>query len=65
MSKKIEINDPIIAEVRKARDVYAKKFNYDIDAMCRDLNKRQEKSRNKVISISPPRSKGNQEFGLD
>lgn len=49
--------DPIIAEVRKARDSYASKFNYDIQAMCRDLKKRQAQNPNKVISLPPKRIK--------
>jgi hypothetical protein len=49
--------DPIIAEVRKARDAYARKFNYDIQAMCRDLKKRQAQNANKIISLPPKRIK--------
>ena len=30
-------DNPIVAEVRKARDDYAKQFHYDLDAICRDL----------------------------
>ena len=29
--------DPIVEEVRKIRDEYAKRFNYDLDAICQDL----------------------------
>ena len=29
--------DPIVEEVRRARDAYAKQFNYDLDAIYRDL----------------------------
>ncbi len=29
--------DPIVAEVRAIRDAYAKKFNYDLGAICDDL----------------------------
>ncbi|MCP4108748.1 MAG: hypothetical protein GY749_24910 [Desulfobacteraceae bacterium] len=36
------IKYPIIEEVRKARDEYAKQFNYDLDAICRYLKKKQE-----------------------
>lgn len=50
-----EIVDPIIAEVRKAREAYAKKFKYDIKAMCRDLKKRQTQNINRVISMPPKR----------
>jgi hypothetical protein len=49
--------DPIIAEVRSARDAYARKFGYDIQAMCRDLKKRQARNANKVISLPPKRIK--------
>ena len=29
--------DPIVEEVRKARDAHAAKFNYDLQAIYRDL----------------------------
>ncbi len=51
------IEDPIIKEVRKARDEYAKQFNYDLDAICRDLIKKQEQPGKKVVSF-PPKSAG-------
>ena len=35
-------SDPIVDEVRKARDAYAARFNYDLRAIYRDL-KEQEK----------------------
>ena len=37
-----EWEDPIVAEVRAVRDAYAKKFNYDLEAMFNDLLKKQE-----------------------
>ncbi len=49
------LNDPIIEEVRKARDEYAKQFNYNLDAICRDLMKKQEQSGKKVVSFPPKR----------
>jgi hypothetical protein len=49
--------DPIVAEVRKAREAYAKKFNYDVKAMCSDLKKRQAQNTKKVISLPPKRIK--------
>jgi hypothetical protein len=52
-----KIIDPIIAEVRKAREAYAEKFKFDIRAMCRDLKKRQALNVNKVISMPPKRIK--------
>ena len=45
--------DPIIAEVRHARDVLAAKFNYDVAAIVRDAQKRQRQSKLKVVSLKP------------
>ena len=36
--------DPIIAELRAIRQEYAARFNYDVDAMFRDIRARQEAS---------------------
>jgi hypothetical protein len=47
--------DPIVAEVRRAREAYAKQFNYDIHAMWRDLQERQHQSGRTVVSLSPKR----------
>lgn len=43
--------DPIVEEVRKARDGYARQFNYNLDAICRDLKQRQSQSSGKVVSF--------------
>ena len=53
----IEIKDPIVAEVREARDAYAKKFNYNIKAMCRDIKERQALNCDRIISLPPKRIK--------
>ncbi len=42
--------DPIVEEVRKARDAYAKQFNYDLDAMLRDLKAKERQSGRRVVS---------------
>ena len=49
--------DSIIDEVRQARESYAKRFNYDVRAMARDLRERQAKSGRKVVSFPPRRLK--------
>ena len=49
--------DTIVEEIRQARDAYAKKFNYDLDAICRDLQEKQKLSNKKVISLPPKRLK--------
>ncbi|MCZ7624534.1 MAG: hypothetical protein M5R38_00645 [Candidatus Methylomirabilis sp.] len=35
--------DPIVEEVRKIRQRHAAKFNYDLDAICRDLQEQEQK----------------------
>jgi len=44
--------DPIVAEVRKARDDYAKQFDYDLDAIFRDLKKKEQQGGRRVVSFS-------------
>jgi len=53
------IEDSIVAEVRKARDDYAKRFNYDLDAICKDLQEKQKLSGRKLIAFPPKRPKNN------
>jgi len=47
--------DSIVAEVRQAREAYAKQFHYDVYAMWRDLKERQHKSGREGVSLSPKR----------
>lgn len=53
--------DPIVEEVRKAREKHAARFKYDLDAICRDLKERERKGGRKVVSLPPrkpaPRAK--------
>jgi hypothetical protein len=49
------IDDPIVAEVRKARDEYARRFDYDLDAICADLQQKQAQSGRKLVSFPPKR----------
>ena len=49
------IQDSIVQEVREARDTYARKFNYDLDAICRDLKEQEKASGRKVVSFPPKR----------
>jgi hypothetical protein len=51
------IRDPIVEEVRKHREEYAKRFNYDLAAICRDLRKKQKASGRKIVSFPPKRPK--------
>jgi hypothetical protein len=45
--------DPIVAEVRKAREEHAATFNYDLEAICRDLREIEKRNRRKVVSLTP------------
>jgi hypothetical protein len=46
-------NDEIVEEVRKHREAYASKFNFDLQAMYEDLKKAENKRRHKKISFKP------------
>jgi len=41
--------DPIVEEVRNSRDAYAKRFNYDLDAIYRDLKEKERRSGRVVV----------------
>ena len=43
--------DPIVEEIRCYREEYAAQFNYDLDAMCRDLREQEKKSGAKLVSL--------------
>ena len=43
--------DPIIAELRAIRQAYAARFDYDVEAMFRDLRARQEASGREYIRL--------------
>ncbi len=45
--------DEIVEEVRRVRDEYAAKFNYDLDAIYEDIKKQEKQSQRKVVSLPP------------
>lgn len=47
--------DPIVEEVRRIRDEHAKRFNYDLHAICEDFRKKQSSSDHTVFSRQPRR----------
>ena len=51
------MKDPILAEIRQVREAHAKRFNYDVYAILRDLKERQIKSGRKTVSLPPKRIK--------
>ncbi|MEQ8210141.1 MAG: hypothetical protein RH917_09940 [Lacipirellulaceae bacterium] len=48
-------SDPVIDEIRKHRDEYAAKFNYDLKAMAEDIRRRQKESGRATVSREPKR----------
>lgn len=52
--------DPIVDEVRRARDAYAARFNYDLRAIFRDLKEQEKRSGRKLISYADTGASPNQ-----
>ncbi len=45
--------DPIVTEVRRVRDEHAARFNYDLDAIYKDLKERERVSGRKYVRFEP------------
>jgi hypothetical protein len=45
-------SDPIVDEVRRARDAYAARFNYDLRAIFRDLKEQEKRSGREIVSYA-------------
>jgi hypothetical protein len=43
------LNDPIIDEVRRIREAHAARFNYDLDAIFRDIKEQEKRSGHKFV----------------
>ena len=48
-------DDPIVAEVRRLRDEYARRFDYDLEAICRDLREQEKHGGRRVVRREPKR----------
>jgi hypothetical protein len=53
------LNDPIVDEVRRVRDEHAARFNYDLDAIFRDIKEQEKKSGRKFVNLIPPGAEEN------
>ncbi len=49
--------DPIVEEVRKQRRQYASRFGFDVDAIFRDLKRKEQEGRRKLVSPPPRRGR--------
>jgi len=47
------VKDPIVEEVRKARQDHAREFNHDLSAICKDLKRIEREWGHKVVSLPP------------
>lgn len=45
------MKDPIVEEIRGFRDEHAKRFNYDLDAICEDFKAHQIRHARKLIRL--------------
>lgn len=45
--------DEIVEEVRRVRDEYAARFNYDFDAIYRDIKEQEKQAGRKTVSLPP------------
>jgi hypothetical protein len=43
--------DPIVEEIHRLRQEYAASFNYDMEAMFRDIQKKQQESSRTIVSF--------------
>jgi len=46
-------DDPIVEEVRRVREEYARQFAYDLCAMAEDLRKREQEHRDRLVTFPP------------
>lgn len=49
------MTDPIVQEVRAARMAHAKRFNYDLSAICSDLRNIEKRCGHRLVSLEPKR----------
>ncbi len=45
--------DSIIEELHQIREDYARKFNFDTNAICKDIQEKQAASKREIVSFSP------------
>jgi hypothetical protein len=51
MKKKAPWRDPIVEEIHRFREEYAKRFDYDMEKMYQDLKRRQDETPGPVIPL--------------
>jgi hypothetical protein len=51
------MKDPIVEEVHRIREKHSKRFNYDLDAIVKDLQQREAQSRARGVKFITPRKR--------
>ena len=46
-------NDPVVAEIRRIRHAYAKRFGFDLRAMVADLRRKEQEHPDQLLSFEP------------
>lgn len=46
-------DDPVVADVRRIREEYAKQFNFNLRALAEDLRKKEQGHPNLLVSFPP------------
>nr|VFJ47577.1 MAG: hypothetical protein BECKDK2373B_GA0170837_101734 [Candidatus Kentron sp. DK] len=49
-----DTTDPIVRETRRIRDEHARRFHYDLDAICEDYMARQIEEGDRLVRLHPP-----------
>ncbi len=49
------MKDPIVEEIRKIREAHAAKFQFDLHAICKDLQKKEKTCGHTIVSLPPKR----------
>lgn len=47
--------DPVVEEVRAAREAYARRFGFDLRSICRDLREQERISGRELVALPPRR----------
>lgn len=55
------MNDPIVEEGRRIRDEHARKFGYDLAAICADIRRHQTSCGHRIVRLSKRKTKSRQE----
>lgn len=55
MERTKERKDPVVEEVRRAREAHAERFGYDLEAIVHDLKRHERQGEREVVSFEPKR----------